>query len=103
MKNNKLMYRPQTKIEKVCRWSLYILMSLFLGVMLYFRWSLYPHLTKQEFVHEVWGNGNWIYLIGIVILFTLLYVRSNWTKFKQMFGSDNDMKKHFDNWDNGVH
>jgi len=84
MKNNKLMYRPQTKIEKVCRWSLYILMSLFLGVMLYFRWSVYPDLTKQEFASKMWSDGNWIYLIGIVITLTTLYVRSNWTKFKSI-------------------
>lgn len=75
------MYKPKTTTEKVCRWLLYILMSIFTTTTLYYRWMVYPQLTKQEFAKEMWGDGNWVYLIGIVIVFSFLYVRSNWSKF----------------------
>ena len=79
-----LMFKPKTKVEKVCRWSLYVLMILFTSFMLYLRYSVYYNLTKPEFVKQVW-SGHWMYLIGIIVVFTFLYVRSNLSSFKEMF------------------
>ena len=79
-----LMFKPKTTVEKVCRWSLYVLMILFTSFMLYIRYSVYYNLTKPEFVKQVWSD-NWMYLIGIIVVFTFLYVRSNLSSFKEMF------------------
>jgi len=83
MRKNKLMYKPQTFMEKICRWTLYILMFTFAGYMLHLRYNAYPHLTKAEFIKEIWVGYNWLYLVGIIILFVVLYVKSNWTTFKK--------------------
>ena len=79
-----LMYKPVTKVEKVCRWALYILLFPSVSYMIYLKWIVYPHLTKPEFAKQVWGNGNWIYLILLILVFVFLYVRSNLTAFKKM-------------------
>jgi hypothetical protein len=78
----KLMYKPKTKVEKICRWTLYSLMLIFTSYMLHLRYNVYYDLNKSEFVKQVWGNGNYFYLIAIIIVFVFLYVRSNLTEFK---------------------
>ena len=74
------MYKPKTRSEKIARWTLLILMFIFTIYMFRLR-LMNPHLTKLEFAEKVW-SGNWSILIGIVITFVLLYVKSNWTSFK---------------------
>jgi TRAP-type C4-dicarboxylate transport system permease small subunit len=85
MSRKKIMYKPVTLIEKVCRWTLYAIMLAFTASMIHLRWNVYPELTKQEFVKQVWGSGNWVYLLGIIFILVLLYVRSNWSAFKEIF------------------
>lgn len=84
MRKNKLMYKPQTTVEKICRWTLYILMLSFTGFILHLKYNTYPELTRPEFVKEIWGGYNWMYLVGVIVLFTFLYVKSNWTAFKKI-------------------
>jgi hypothetical protein len=85
MYRKKIMHKPVTLIEKICRWTLYVFMVIFTTLMIHLKWNVYPELTKQEFVKQIWGSGNWIYLLGVVFLFVSLYIRSNWSAFKKMF------------------
>lgn len=77
------MYKTVTKTEKICRWSLYLLMLIFTSYMLYLRYGIYSHLSNTEFKITIWSN-NWYYLIGIIFLSTFLYIRSNLTAFREM-------------------
>jgi hypothetical protein len=78
------MYKPQNKIEKICRWLLYSIMLTMTSYVLYLRWFVYPGLTKQEFAIEMWGEGRWVYLIVLISLLVFLYIRSNLTAFKNL-------------------
>lgn len=80
----KLMYKTKTKSEKVARWILLVIMSIFTIYLTYLRMGVYPYLTKYEFASKVWGGGNWIYLVLFVIVCVILYVKSNWSQFKQL-------------------
>ena len=78
------MYKPITLTEKICRWTLYVLMLAFTVLMLHLRWGVYPELTNQEFSKQVWGS-EWYYLLGVIIIFVFLYIRSNWSGFMKKF------------------
>lgn len=78
------MYKTQNKTEKICRWLLYSIMLMLTLYVSYLRWFVYPELTKPEFGMKIWGDGKWVYLIGIVLVTVFLYVRSNLTAFKNL-------------------
>ena len=77
------MFKPQNKIEWICRILLYSIMVPFTVYMIYLKYT-FRHLTKMEFIEKIWGDYNWVYLIVILVVLVTLYIKSNLTKFKKL-------------------
>ena len=83
-RRNRLMYKPQTLTEKICRWTLYALILGLLIVSWYLRYRVHPEMTKPEFANWSWSSGYaYVILLGLPV-YAFLYVRSNLTAFRKM-------------------